>query len=60
MPSGRQRIDVDVEPVLHIALDHATVGCVDLVVTGGHLGVGHDAVLGAEIEHLLRFRNASD
>jgi hypothetical protein len=54
MPASlsRQRRAVDHEAVLHVALEHALVGFVDLV-GADHLDVGDDAVFGAEVEHLL-------
>jgi starvation-inducible DNA-binding protein len=49
----------DHEAVLHVALEHPRVGRLD-VVHRDRLDLGHDAVLGAEVEHLLRFADAAD
>src|SRR5712692_8942094 len=54
-----QRSHVDDEAVLHVALGEALVGFVDLL-DADQLDVGGDAVLGAEIKHLLRFADAAD
>ena len=54
-----ERGAIDHEAVLDVALEHALVGCVDLL-DRDHLDVGDDAVLGAEVEHLLGLRDAAD
>src|ERR1700674_1759891 len=50
---------VDREAVPHVALEHAVVGDVDLL-DGDGLDVCDDAALVAEVEHLLRLRDAAD
>src|SRR5690606_18485468 len=50
---------VDDEPVAHVAVDHPVVGVVDLV-GGDDLDLGADAVLGAELQHLLGLGDAAD
>jgi hypothetical protein len=50
---------VDHEAVLHVALQHALVGLVDLVHRIISMS-GDDAVLGAEVEHLLGLGDAAD
>src|SRR5690606_15755083 len=49
---GLKRGHVDDETVLHVALEHALEGFVDVLDTD-HFDVRDDVVLGAEIEHLL-------
>src|SRR5215213_7023297 len=44
---------------LHLTFQHALVGLVD-PLDGDALDVGDDAVLGAEVEHLLGLRDAAD
>ncbi len=54
-----QRLHIDNEAVLHVALDDPVIGFVDLL-DRDHLDVADDAVLGAEIEHLLGLRDATN
>src|SRR5262245_57390043 len=54
-----QRLHVDHEAVLHVALGQALVGLVDLL-DRDQLDVGAEVVLGAEVEHLLRLADAAD
>jgi hypothetical protein len=54
-----QRGHVDDEAVFDVALEDALVGFVDLL-DADKLDIGGDAVLAAEIEHLLRFGDAAD
>nr|GFD54090.1 hypothetical protein [Tanacetum cinerariifolium] len=49
----------DYEAVLYVALQHALVGFVD-VLNVNDLNIRHNVVLGAEVEHLLRFGNAAN
>src|SRR6266496_999374 len=58
-PPLPQRCHINHKAVFHIALGQAVVGLVD-VLNLDQFYVGGDAVLGAEIQHLLRFANASD
>src|ERR1051326_831195 len=53
------RSHVDDEAVLHVGLQHALVGFVDLL-HGDDFNVAGDVVLAAEVEHLLRLRDAAD
>src|SRR5690606_14355590 len=57
--SGVERVHVDDEAVAHVALQHALVGLVD-GLHADRLDVGDDAMLGAEVEHLLGFGDAAD
>ena len=50
---------VDHEAVFHVTLDHSFVGVVDLIAAD-QFDIGDDAVFGAEVQHLLRFRNTAD
>jgi hypothetical protein len=54
-----ERRHVDGEAVLHIRGEHALVGLVDLL-DRDHLDIGGDAVLAAEVEHLLGLGDAAD
>jgi hypothetical protein len=54
-----QRGHVDGETVLHIRLQQALVGLVD-PLDRDHLHIGDDAVLAAEVEHLLGLGDAAD
>jgi len=54
-----QRRHVDHEPVFHVALQKALERFIDLV-DPDHFDVRRHTVRGAEIEHLLRFGNASN
>ncbi len=54
-----ERSHIDREPVFHVAFEHAGVGFIDLL-DRGDFHVGSDIVLGAEIEHFLRFSNSPD
>src|SRR2546427_7455672 len=54
-----QRRHINHEAVLHIALRQPFIGLVN-VLNFDQFNVRGDAVLGAEIEHLLRFANASN
>ena len=54
-----ERGAVDDEAVFHVAFNHPLPGLVNLVAAY-QLYIGDDTVLGAEIEHLLRFRNAAN
>src|SRR6266702_14441 len=54
-----QRLQVENEAVLHISLDHAFPRISNLV-EARHLDVGDDVVLAAEVQHLLRLRNAAN
>ena len=54
-----QRGHVDHEAVADVLLQQALVGFVDLL-DRDRLDVGDDAVLGAEVEHLLRLADAAD
>jgi hypothetical protein len=54
-----QRLAVDHEAIFHVALLHAIIGVVDILDLD-HLDIGGDALLGAEIEHLLRLGDAAD
>lgn len=54
-----QRRQIDHEAIAHVALEHAFVGLVD-VLDIDHLHVAGNAVLGAEIEHLLRLGDTAD
>jgi H+-translocating NAD(P) transhydrogenase subunit beta len=56
---ARQRLHVDHKPVLHVALHQSRVSIVDLRC-GDQFDFGGDAMLAAEVEHLLRFGNATD
>lgn len=50
---------VDNEAVFHVAFNHSLPGLVNLIAAN-QLNIGDDAVLGAEIKHLLGFRDAAD
>ncbi|OLU23449.1 hypothetical protein BVH06_24580 [Pseudomonas sp. PA27(2017)] len=50
---------VDHEAVFHVTLEHALLGFVD-VLDVDHFDVRDDVVLGAEVEHLLGFGDATD
>src|SRR5512144_439099 len=52
-------LDIDHKPVAHVRLDRSVVGRLD-VIRLDDLDLGLDAVLGAEIEHLLCLGNAAD
>ncbi len=54
-----ERAAVDHEAVAHVGGEHALVGLVDLVGVD-HLDLADDAVLGAEVEHLLGLGDAAD
>src|SRR5262249_42750018 len=54
-----QRGHVDDEAIFYVALQQALVRGVDLL-DGNHFDVGGDAVIGAEVEHLLRFADTTD
>src|SRR5947209_5072463 len=54
-----ERRHIDHEAIAHIAFLDPLIGFVDLL-DGDHFDVGGDALLSAEIEHLLRFLDASD
>src|SRR6266542_330869 len=56
---GLERSHVDREAVLHVRREQPLVRFVDLL-DGDDLDVGGDALLSAEVEHLLRFANAAD
>jgi len=56
--SGFQRSDVDHKAVFHVAFDGAVIGFVH-VLYGRHFDVAGHVVLAAEIQHLLRFRQAA-
>ena len=62
-PGGRSDVTqgrgVDDEPVADVGGEHPLVGLVDLV-GGDDLDLGADAVLGAEVEHLLGLGDAAD
>src|SRR5882762_8842467 len=54
-----QRSHIDDETVLHVALQQAVVGFVDLLDVD-HLDIAHDVVFAAEVQHLLGLGDASD
>src|SRR3954447_19180155 len=54
-----ERRVVDYEPVTDIGGEHALPGVVDLI-GGDHFNLGPDAVLGAEVEHLLGLADRAD
>src|SRR4051794_21536401 len=56
---GLEARHVDREAVLDVRLEQPLVGLVDLL-DGDDLDVGGDVVLAAEVEHLLRLRDAAD
>ena len=56
---GFQGFHVDHETVFHVAFNHAFNGLVD-VFDVEHFDVAGNPVLGAEIQHLLGFGNATD
>ncbi len=53
-----KRLDIEHKAVLHIALDDAVPGFIQLG-EAGHLDVGGDPLLSAEFEHLLSLGNAA-
>lgn len=54
-----ERRDIDDEPVLHVARQHAIIGVID-GVGPYELDISHDAVFRTEIQHLLRFGDTAD
>ena len=60
LPLSRlQRGHIDDEAVFHVSLDRAVIGRVHVLDRDG-LDVAGNVVLAAEIEHLLRLRQATD
>ncbi len=59
LPALPQRLHINHKPVLHVAFEQALVSLVDLL-NFDQFDIGGEAVIGAEIEHLLRFLNAAD
>lgn len=57
--SGSQRVDIHHEAVLHVAFQHAFIGFINLLHRD-QLDIRRNAVLAAEVQHLLRFRDAAD
>src|SRR5580693_10448065 len=54
-----QRRHIDHESISHIALEHALVGFVNFL-NRHYFNVARHSVLGAEIQHLLRFADPSN
>src|SRR5258707_11048883 len=54
-----ERSHIDDEAVLYVALEQAIISFIDLL-DFDEFDIGSDAVLGAEIEHLLGLANAAD
>lgn len=50
---------VDHQPVAHIAFQHPVVSAVD-VIHRDQFDIRHEVVLGTEVEHFLRFANATN
>ena len=59
MPSGPERSHIDDEAILHVALQHALVGSID-VRHPDDLDVRGDSMSAAEIQQFLGFGNAPD
>lgn len=57
--AGLEGFRVDHKAVADIRRQHALIGLVDLIGSD-QFGLGRNAVLGAEIHHLLGFGNAAD
>src|SRR5690554_5331454 len=55
----RQARAVDHKPVLHVTLEHPLISLVD-PLGPDQLDVRDDPVPGAEVQHLVRFRDAAD
>src|SRR3954470_18875977 len=54
-----QRCHIDHKAVLHVILEHPGVSCFN-ILHFDHLDIRGDAVLGAEIQHLLGLGDAAD
>jgi hypothetical protein len=59
LPVLLKRRHIDNEAVLHVPFEKAFVSLVDLL-NFDQFDIGSDAVIGAEIEHLLSFLDAAD